>query len=221
MQETSQNSTTPILLNTVLADAVFRPMLFSTTMVKALLDGSKTQTRRIVNPYPVIDKDSGYVYDGKLRSSYDIHNWKERFINDHSKCQVGDVIWVRETFGEIDHPELKFRYKSDHLNPKSVQWKPSLFMSKEACRLFLKVIDVRIERLQDISEDDAISEGILRNHGGFEMYYNFEKIPNYCLSAVESYKSLWRKINGKDSWLQNPLVLVYSFERVECPHGFR
>ena len=241
MQETTQNQEAPVFSNTGLADAVFRPMLFSTPMVKALLDGSKTQTRRIVNPSPVIDKDSGSVYDGKLKSSYDIHNWKESFINDYSKCRVGDIIWVRETHtyhrnywhyrADTGSPGEELRQEYIKSGCDSAKWKPSLFMPKEACRLFLKVTDVRIERLQNISEEDAISEGILKSIVKSAIFQTYLGYQNYCVqdaeddlfyrNPIDSYESLWRKINGKDSWADNPFVFVYSFERVECPHGFR
>ena len=248
MSKAKTTSTAPDLSNTVLADAVFRPMLFSTPMVKSLLNGSKTQTRRL-NGLETANIHKDYLeYKGKYelfeetfwskkRAKGICHAFKitptapqnltfNRCI-ETSPISIGNIIWVRESFQYVHNRWFDFVdtvYKADEVawDLYGCKWKPSLFMPKEACRLFLKVTDVRIERLNDISELDSINEGILRNHGGFEMYSNFEKTPrNYCLSAIESYRSLWEKINGKGSWLQNPFVWVYSFERVECPRGFR
>ena len=213
MQETTQNSTTPKFKSTVLADAVFRPMLFSTLMVKALLDGSKTQTRRI------------------LKDNVPLGNWNETLSK--SPVKVGDIIWVRETHTyhrnywhyRADTGSAGEELRQEYIKSgcESAKWKPSLFMPKEACRLFLKVTDVRVERLNDISEIDAISEGVENcrfSPSNFVCYTN--KDPSvWCSNAQRSYRSLWQKINGNDSWEQNPLVWVYIFERVECHSGFR
>lgn len=245
MSKETKTSADPDLSNTVLADAVFRPMLFSTPMVKSLLNGSKTQTRRLNGLETAnIHKDyleykglsdlehetfwskKGACYAFKITPNAPKNLTFSRCI-ETSAISISDIIWVRETFQYVDNKWFDFVntvYKADEVawDLYGCKWKPSLFMPKSACRIFLKVTNVRIERLQNISEEDAINEGIMRNHEGFEMYSNFEKTPrNYCLSAIESYKSLWEKINGKDSWAQNPFVWVYSFERVECPHGFR
>jgi hypothetical protein len=114
-----------------------------------------------------------------------------------------------------------------------MKWKPSLFMPKEACRIFLKCTSVRIERLHDITEQGAINEGIenfflddvttataYRNY--MTTYKDLQKYhwSHVANDAVESYMTLWQKINGKESWDENPHVWVYKFERVERPDDF-
>lgn len=89
--------------------------------------------------------------------------------------------------------------------------KPSIFMPREACRLFLKVTDVRAERLQDITEQDAIAEGISLHKYGYRDYLDWD---SHHTDPKESFRSLWISINGKDSWDQNPWVWVYQFEKL-------
>ena len=196
------------------------PLLFSTPMVKAIMGGVKTQTRRIMKPQHT-----------------EIKNWHDIFLS----CpygQPGDVLWVRETFfygGEMDEneqvSECRYWYKAEsdwgqfegvdenenlRNGPK---WKPSIFMPKVACRIFLEVTDIRVERLQDISEQDSLSEGVIGNDLGHFIDYIKPKTA-WKTSAKSSYQSLWESINGPESWNHNPWVWVIGFKRVECPKGF-
>lgn len=227
------------LVNTVLNDAVFRPMLFSTTMVQALLEGRKTQTRRLVK-FPN-DFFGGTVYsNGTWGLKYESKDDCESriFKRLYPKFNIGDIIWVRETFCDgsiVDRNEAKTEkviYKATYKNDfeiydhdgelTEIKWKPSLFMPKDACRLWLKVTNVRCEPLHNITEHDAINEGVLTNHGGYEMY-SFSKpyTRNYCLTAKDSYVTLWDKINGLGSYNQNPWVFVYEFDvTTKRPFGF-
>ncbi len=207
-----------------------KPILFSTIMVQAILRGEKTQTRRIIKPQPEVDLESGYVFNGKFTCQYDSHNWKDFFIKDWAKYQVGDILWVRETWCKTliqDEEGEKFMYRVDE-DPgcivKGFGWKPSIFMPKEAARIFLKVTKVRVEKLNDISEEDAFAEGIPRgdkkelkwNRLYPDYLYN-KRVVSACLTPQSSYQSLWEKINGKGSWILNPRVWVYEFERIEKP----
>ncbi len=237
-------------------------MLFSTPMVQALLKGTKTQTRRIIKKKKSFegDKDNPSERNNPLYYSVDGFELEESVplaLSDIQKVNVGDIIWVRETFrqyyevdaeGYTDFDKQIIEYKADNPLPvvladgdgfaelnkngeeKYVPWKPSLFMPKSACRLFLKVTNVRVERLNDISESDAICEGIESigknpEFGGVtysgEFFENYGKTGYSFLKPIESYKSLWEKINGKDSWEENPFVWVYEFEVLtERPEGF-
>ena len=104
-------------------------------------------------------------------------------------------------------------------------------MPKDVCRLFLQITDIRIEQLQDISEDDAIAEGletsivksnIFQTYLGYKNYYVQDAEDElYYRSPIDSYKSLWMSINGSQSWQENPFVWVYTFKVVECSYGFR
>lgn len=207
----------------------FRQILFSTPMVQATLDGRKTQTRRLVKPQPIIDKESGYVFDGKHKNLYknDFYHepWQIQFAQDFSPYgQPGDILWVRETFQFIDFAGENNGYvykasqngKDWEENSEGWTWKPSLFMPKAACRIFLQVKSVRVEQLQDIIEDDAKAEGIkfLNNDFGYYGYGDFAGIGPMKLTAKESFESLWQSINGPDSWEVNPWVWVIEFERI-------
>lgn len=105
-------------------------------------------------------------------------------------------------------------------------WKPSIFMPKDACRIFLKLTKIRIERLNDITEADAIAEGIERD------IFKIDSILTMCFkiygsknswdeNPINSYWSLWEQINGKKSWLKNPFVWVYEFERTDASFACR
>jgi hypothetical protein len=190
-----------------------KPILFSTPMVQAILRDEKTQTRRIMQeqpPYQLLSCGTSGRYwadnPEDLRAKYF-----------RCKYEIGDILWVRETF-QILPPNMVF-YKADCYDRKDIEywkWKPSIFMPKEACRIFLKLTNIRVERLNDISENDSLMEGIraftkdnsLFKHGldGWE----WQSMPKY---AKEAYRMLWDKINGKGSWNLNPFVWVYDFER--------
>lgn len=211
----------------------FKPILFSTQMVQAILEGRKTQTRRVINN---IHPDSefhpdlnllGYTFvepDGKIKVP-------EMASVIQGKYKVGDVLWVREKFrGLVDCESGKFHSFSYYADmPEEFhkqyphKWKPSIHMPKAACRLFLEITYVRVERLQDISEQDAIAEGvkfdIQKDIGTFWWDYINGGF-NIFLNAYKSFKSLWSSINGADSWNANPWVWVVEFKRIEKPVNF-
>lgn len=192
------------------------PILFSTPMVQAILDGRKTMTRRVIKPQP--DEDG-------LAKFLPTRQWHDTDARVY-KCpygKPGDILWVRETFANLNadfptNPKC-YVYKADDLQGNSygpVTWKPSIHIPKEACRLFLKVTDVRVERLQEISEDDAKAEGIEKMSGYYRDYLNRGgNLPPYA-----SFQSLWQSINGPESWDANPWVWVIQFERIQKPENF-
>lgn len=231
-----------------------RPILFSTPMVLALLAGIKTQTRRIIKPQPIDDtENSGYVFSGDHETAYrnDMHHapWQERFTI-HSKYEVGDVLWVRETYHELDPVhvgtgESKYVYRTECVDDFNdayrldyikqgfpYQWKPSIFMPFDACRLFLELVSIRVERLNEISEEDALAEGVARTQVTYacsgastslrfqdykQRYDIHHPMHKWCHSAKHSYQTLWKKINGPDSVAANPFVWVYEFKQVKKP----
>lgn len=164
------------------------PILFNAEMIKAILDGRKTMTRRIVYPQPIIDNDSGFVFDGKYKKQYSIRNWQERFIDDWSRWMPEDLIWVKEAhyrFGSWKKNGLtktgkqKWRFVADKGfenflfidNPPNMVEKNScrrlgwykrspLFMPKEFARIWLEVGSIKLERVREISEDDILKEGV-------------------------------------------------------------
>jgi len=208
-----------------------RPILFSTPMVQAILDGRKTQTRRIIKKQP--HGAGEWVMRGI--------SWLFPNVNPYVKIkcpygQPGDVLWVRETWaktGDNFHDDWPghgdYYYKADdpysemELNSPTKgipKWRPSIFMPKYACRIRLLVEDVRVERLQDISEEDAIAEGVgvgFQMNGGWPDYEHIEN--GICTvtqdTARMSYWSLWDSINGKGSWDKNPWVWVIEFKKFD------
>lgn len=195
----------------------FRPILFSTPMVQAIDGNYKTQTRRTKGLERINNSSDEYRFDGRAVSDEGwICYWFERleknepteeYVFIEPVVSIGDVFWARETFNlhsDLEECGPEYWYKADECSYPGIKWKPSLFMPKEACRFFLKITDIRIERLNDISSSDAQQEGIKENGEPF----------------VERFQTLWKSINGMDSWDKNPFVWVYSFEIIEKPKDF-
>lgn len=215
------------------------PILFNTDMVRAILDGKKTVTRRVAKPanpfrdrgefsqgngfwidgYCKSDKPNGRVKDYRISSC-----WmdKKHYIDRYAPYRVGDILYVRETWQclyELDGNEEiientgKYYYAATDILPaggyvdsrgathETIPWRPSIHMPKEAARIWLKVTDVRIERLQDIDDNGILAEGL-------EIGCYFEDIWD---STVK--KQDWEKYG----WEANPWVWVIEFERCEKP----
>ena len=180
------------------------PILFYAPMVRALLAGTKTQTRRIIKPQHLafFNQDAAAM----------LSDWNERPL---PYGQPGDRLWVRETFARIDgqtRPWIETDYKATYTHGDRLgdtlgikkRWTPSIHMPRHASRITLEVTGVRVERLQDISEADAIAEGVR----------NSLHLPGGRF-ARENFAHLWWTINGDGSWESNPWVWVIEFKRVE------
>lgn len=230
-----------------------RPILFSGAMVRAILDGRKTQTRRVVKPQPP-SKDwlINVAHAGQDVSLWNDHGkWRmcgavcvcreamgNQWPKGHEwKCSygaVGDRLWVRETWAVV--PQVtdngpKHKAKGDGTgatwraswdgNPSGFKWKPSIHMPRWASRLTLEICGVRVERLNDISEWDAISEGAmtLPNRPTYEAECaeaksRGEKRPPIGDSPRHRFQRLWIEINGEESWSFNPWVWVVEFKKL-------
>lgn len=209
-----------------------RPILFSGPMVRAIREGRKTQTRRIVKeqrhplgysikPYGVAQEFSGGTE--AIRCPYG---------------QPGDWLWVKETWRTCDslehckpsnlRPGAPVEYRAGGHNVNGFQgepligmgrWRPSIFMSKWMSRLILEIVSVRVERLNDISDEDSKAEGIHQiAHGRSGYYYsafNKEPDPNNWCHPGSAYKELWESINSPGSWDLNPWVWVVEFKEVK------
>jgi hypothetical protein len=214
-----------------------RPILFSAPMVRALIDGSKTQTRRIVKPQP----HSAPSFSG----GYAVRQPKRTFANRqtagelsvecpyvHQACpygQPGDRLWVRETWAQpaaldpgptvyrADYPACVPAQYENVPPAEQITWKPSIHMFRKDSRILLEIVSVRVERLQDISEADARAEGItpheVRQFAIFGASEE-ERAAIYRDAAVGPYRGLWQQINGPGSWDANPWVWVVEFRRV-------
>ena len=227
---------------------IFKPILFSTEMVQAILAGRKTQTRRIVNPQPdptlKLTAKLSNQWDGKQDYPltlvfYNEGTSKKSIYAEYSLplCEPGDILWVRETWfsTQFNCKDLlecgvtgHLRFKADNnYDPRKDcvgrSWKPSIHMPKEAARIFLKVTNVRCERLKEITKEYSLSEGISESgrEEEFIFYKNYEFPNEYHQDPINSFKSLWDSINAKKHpWESNPWVWVYDFERIEKPENF-
>jgi hypothetical protein len=260
-----------------------RPIPFSTQMVKAVLDGTKTQTRRLIKPQPTksihnkAEDRWDYYFKGYAGMNLSSDDMKNSFFGPSLACKYGkegDYLWIREDWRllawDFEDPFVKVEYKdgatqmcdvydpandsmwlcnhveklekagiieTDFDDPdryrfttRDIPWKRARFMPKDFCRIWLKIKSVRVERLQDISDDDAVEEGIdiftspNADAGDYNCYPR-----NYMISEkdadgwpyfeeeeyIESFASLWESINGPGSWEENPWVWVIEFEKLD------
>lgn len=193
-----------------------RPILMNGAMVRAVLDGRKTQTRRIVKPQ--------HLKFFNQSAADMMGDWSNRPF---PYGQPGDRLWVRENFcpvyaqdptynnGEPIEIDYAATYKhGDRLvTPK---WKPSIHMPRWASRILLEITGVRVERLQDISDEGALAEGINKiAHGREGYFYHYQRTEahqnNKCF-ADDAFQELWESINGPGSWDVNPWVWVIEFK---------
>jgi hypothetical protein len=194
-----------------------RPILFSGPMVRAIIDGRKTQTRRIIKPQPPDWIDE--LHGGQLskRAPYELENHDNQIVGWGFQDErgtywrvpygkPGDRLWVRETHCKYGGG---FIYRADYgdLTPISDgiggPWKPSIHMPRIASRITLEIIAVCVERLNDISRGDAMAEG--RPHSNLA----------YGQNPCDWFHELWESINGPESWAANPWVWVIEFKKVE------
>jgi hypothetical protein len=200
-----------------------RPILFSTPMVRAILAGTKTQTRRVVKPQPQMVTDKTIKpWDG------DPAHLLKLMQDTGKRCpygQPGDRLWVRETFGHFERndtlkPGDTVYYRADGQCVDLEPWRPSIHMPRWASRITLEVTGVRVEWLQDINEADALAEGIepIRDTapGAGPNRYSVHIGSGWLNSptAAGAYRMLWEQINGPGSWDANPWVWVVEFKRV-------
>jgi hypothetical protein len=206
---------------------IAKPILFNTEMVKAILSGRKTQTRRPIKPRYRSDEYGFNVCTNERTGKRWVEKCDEdmgdfettRYVNPPYK--PGDILYVRETWAErngifaethgrfeyrADFTEQENEYRISRLGKISAHWRPSIHMPKEAARLFLRVTDVRVERLQEINSDahdDVLKEGIRVSESELECGY----------TPTHKFRDLWNAVYG--NWDENPWVWVYEFEKVE------
>lgn len=214
----------------------YKPILFSTEMVQAILEGRKTQTRRIIKPQPIFfgrnDERIAVEFRKNIFEFYDVmrNDPFSILFSLKPKFQIGDILWVRETWQTTWNENKKSWdtiYKADGgywIDDDGImKWKPSIYMPKKRARIFLEVTNVRVERLRDISEEDAIAEGfgpVINDKypapGKFINHLN----NHHMFNAIDSFASMWVKLNGKGAWKSNPWVWVYEFKQVHHPKDF-
>lgn len=200
---------------------VIKPILFNTEMVQAIMDGRKSCTRRVVKPQweecphcKYVHNE--YIYDEMAENVYCARCGYPLEPERRSPYQPEDILYVRETWhrytkrvgkGEGCHLEERYGYKASIANSEDAEepWKPSIHMPKKAARIWLNVTNVRVERLQDMTDDDAEAEGCF----------------DYTSTAL-GFPDVWDstiKKSNLDSygWDANPWVWVIEFERCEKP----
>ena len=210
-----------------------RGMIFNAEMVRALLDGRKTQTRRIMKVQPVLNGNFYEVFGAA---------WSKGMksipaVPGHSlstRCPfgaVGDRIWVRETFCPVDDTQyggekwVDYRatpkFEASHPagwdcapnDAEALKWRPSIHMPRWASRILLEITDVRVERLNSISQEDAQAEGLELT--GWRPTYSDPDSGGEVMTPYDNFAELWSSIYGDESWQANPWVWVIEFKRVE------
>ncbi len=245
-----------------------RPILFSGPMVRAILDGRKTVTRRVVKPQPPSDCQvwAGWILDSTSGDDVGKASWHDQvgplaYKTHRVRCpygQLGDHLWVREAwsyyrpFASDRTNKILYRADLDNCGQCPVQldndvvlvdprdgWKPSIHMPRWASRISLEVTEIRVQRLQDITEDEAIREGAVWHdfgrecghfgawqgvgdckgefhpqRNGWTMEPPAASAGNCLPSARMAFANLINKINGPETWASNPWVFVISFRRM-------
>ena len=202
-----------------------KPILFSGPMVRAILEGRKTMTRRVMKPQVNGDIAERHLY-----------------VDLRARFQPGDILWVLETWAPFAgancacrhygyeckcepywyraDPSMDFANECEYPEDR-MAWHPSIFMPKEAARIFLRVTAVRAERVQEINAHQAILEGVDTG----DVLENTPESGDFAGYAVGRFRDLWDSINAKRAggayaWDKNPWVWVISFERVDKPAGW-
>ena len=206
-----------------------KPILFNTEMVRAILDGRKTCTRRLVRFLPGENPQwTGYIRDGLM-----LYNGKNEPCIRKAPYQPGDTLYVRETWKKA--PNGYYYYEDWQRGDIAdlTKWKPSIHMPKEAARIWIKVTDVRVERLQEMKPVDVIKEGAysdcwdcLNTYGesGSQCCYGTEEQCSQCDEVMMEWEKLWTSTIKKSNlnrygWDANPWVWVIEFERCEKPEA--
>lgn len=240
-----------------------KPILFNTDMVRAILDDRKTVTRRAafpekdMRPFPRKDYPDGWWFRGRAYASWDDAMRQPQGVMSLCRYRPGDILYVRETWQyayDYDENERaiegtgRYLYAADENNPSfdywimpdgthrdSMPWRPSIHMPREAARIFLRVADVRVERLQDIADDDCAAEGICAwtKDGKLYKYYLADEEGDYpackwseCPRTPQAaMKRIWDSTIKKADralygWDANPWVWVIELERISKEEAF-
>lgn len=209
-----------------------RPILMTPENAQKCHEGTKTKTRRIINPQPKVVHGWGGCY---LQTNQIFRDGRIGLECPHGSA--GDRLWVREngwerpartsqmmrdgadTWEPFYFDALLDQGEAEELKGYGFKRRPSIHMPRKYCRTVLEITSIKVERLQEITEEDVIAEGVNRiAHGRNGYYYSaFRDVPHHAnwIDPVDAYKELWESINGKGFWAVNPWVWVVSFTKVQ------
>jgi hypothetical protein len=192
-----------------------KPILFSTPMVQAILDGRKTQTRRVIK----ID-DAPENWKISIAGTSIVRT--EPYDVKLPRYAAGDILWVRETWSKDENGEYVYRTnygttEDDSFPPSMFKWKPSIHMPREAARIFLRVTNVSVERLQEITVDDCRLEGCCSS----DCLQTGPHSPDCKCDTL--FYNVWNDISAKRGygWDKNPWVWVVKFERISKDEAYK
>lgn len=192
-----------------------KPIIFNTEMVRAILDGRKTVTRRVIKPQPKKDENGNDVFHAQ---GYNYEFAEANIIGTTGKLKCkplyksGDILYVRETWQQ--QYDGSYAYKAGHKFENEKGWRPSIHMPKEAARIFLRVTNVSVAKLHDIENNDEEAK-----REGFDYQYMFEGLP-IKVSTWVYFTVFWNSTIKKHDidlygWNADPWVWVIEFERIE------
>lgn len=216
-----------------------KPIPFTAEMARAILDGKKTQTRRVIKPLTLIENIQDIWNIGRYKNKRNekcqivmgehyTFGYSTKISSGTFRCDIpmkyveGDICYVKETWGIGIQATGGIIYKTDYIDvprykvplAEGEKWKSSRFMPKSVARTFIRIAKVRAEQLQDISHDDVLAEGIRST-----VKYPVEKVGRQTIFDIvdckNQFEDLWERVNGLGAWESNPWVFVYEFERVE------
>lgn len=215
-----------------------KSIIFSKEMITAILEGRKSQTRRLIKE-PRLNNFTDW---DETRQGYSFYTPPKKYsIRGYYKGEYGEVflspkyfedeiIYVKEPFFfDTDDNSLYLKYENSGIGWSDCPWKSPLFMPEKYSRIKLKITGLKVQKLQDISEEDCFKEGIKRyirqpyiindvdvcGHLPEVYFENYINACEYCITAKDSYKTLINSIYKKDIWSENPFVFVYDFEILE------
>jgi hypothetical protein len=216
-----------------------KPIIFQSEMVRALLEGRKTQTRRVMKPQPWCNRVGQWMWERRPGINVAFHpnlpreHYGKADIPYGLPYQVGDLLWVRETWAQPAYrPSTAGRdadlvlFGADYPDLDTVKWRPSIHMPRWASRLTLEVTDVRVQRLQDISVEDVTAEGINLENEHADEFAEAERLHmagapgHHSVSLPEQapFALLWDSINAERGfgWDENPWVVAVTFKVHSC-----
>jgi len=208
-------------------------IIFTENNFLLTIDRIKKQTRRIINPQPdFFDEGKPYCEtDFRFKTKSRLNEDGEHWFEIKPRYKVGETVYLKEPYFLYDEKylelkttnglEVSYKYGNnlslEEITGKSgLKWESKLFMPESAARYFIKITDVRAERLQDISDEDCIKEGILeeRNWGNGTEWFTYSNGTYSFGTPREAYAALINEINGAGTWKDNPFVWVYDYEHI-------